>query len=108
MSDEMIVIPKGDFMDQLKSIISETVKSEISTIKIPEVIQDKPDYIDTNEAMKYLNCSKTKLWYLRKGIRKDQDQNGNVIETKVKPLPFYRSGKKVLYKLEDLRDYIEN
>jgi len=105
---EFIMLSKEEIFEELTSIVKSIVAEEVSKIKIPDPKPYLPEYVSTNEAMKILNCSKTKLWYLRKGIRIDQDQNGNQYETKVKQLPSYRNGKRILYKYEDLEKFIEN
>jgi len=76
--------------DELQQLLAETVEKAIDR-KIPEIKRQLiPKYISTTELMKITHWSRRKIQYLRDN----------------REIPFIQNGKKILYKLEDIENFI--
>ncbi len=82
----LVVIEKNE----LQKLLAEAVEKAIAR-KIPEIKRQLiPKYISTTELMKITHWSRRKIQYLRDN----------------REIPFIQNGKKILYKLKDIEDFI--
>jgi len=78
----------GEFIDLVKEILKETTPPVKEPL--PE-LQDKEEHFTYRQLMKFLDCSKVTLHNYKK-----------------KGLPYYRIGRKLLFKKSEVLDFMRN
>ena len=79
--------------DELKDIVKRAVKDALKDI-LPKVIRQasKKEWLNTNDVMEYLQCSRRHVQYLRDN----------------RVLPFSQEGRTIRYQIDDVDAFLKN
>jgi hypothetical protein len=80
---------KKEYQELVTEAVNEALEREL-----PRLIRKatRKQYLNTEEAMGLLSCTRKHLYYLRK----------------IEALPYIKEGKKIYYDIEDIEAYMEN